>query len=418
MLNVVYVSPYYGAMTPRFVAALAQTPGVRLSLVRTGTLAGLGPSLRKRIAADYRVDNCFDVDELAEAVQWLGNALGGVHRLIATYEQLQVPVADVRERLGIEGMGGEAARNFRDKARMKEVLRAAGLPVAKHARVESVADGVAFGEEVGFPLVLKPLAGAGSVATLRVEDAAELRRLLEQACPTAASPWQCEEFITGRERSFEAISVDGDPVFASLTRYDPPPLHVLENPWIQWTVLLPREIERPAYNETRRIGFAALKALGMTTAMSHMEWFRRPDGSIVIGEVAARPPGAMILQQLSYAHDTPFLPRWADLMVNNRFSLPPRKYAAGAAFFRAQGPGAGGGGGRIVGIEGLAEAQKRVGHLVVEANLPRVGQFTRSSYEGEGQAVVRHEDTAVVEEALATLISTVRIICSDKPQDP
>ena len=54
-----------------------------------------------------------------------------------------------------------------------------------------------------------------------------------------------EEFITGDEHSFEVVSVAGKPVWHSLTRYDPPPLDVLRNPWIQWTVLLPREIEAP-----------------------------------------------------------------------------------------------------------------------------------------------------------------------------
>lgn len=410
MRNVVFVSPFYGATTPRFVAALARQPDTRLSLVRMGGLEALGPQVRGQIFADYRVDNCFDVDQLCQAVTWLGKQMGGVDALLATYEQMQEPVAMAREKLGIEGMGSEAARNFRDKARMKQVLREAGLPVARHARVTSPAEGLAFAQQVGFPLVFKPLAGAGSVATLRVNNANELQSVLDQARPSAANPWQCEEFVTGIERSFETISINGEPVFSSLTRYDPPPLTVLENPWIQWTVLLPREVEHPAYNETRRVGFGALKALGMRTGISHMEWFRRPDGAVVIGEIAARPPGAQILNLMSYAHDCRFLDRWAELMVHGRFSMPPRKYAAGAVFFRGQGPGAGGAGGRVVAVHGLKEAQEKVGHLVVEASLPRVGMFSRSSYEGEGVAIVRHPDTAVVEDALRTLIRSVRVV--------
>jgi hypothetical protein len=38
-------------------------------------------------------------------------------------EQLQVLLAQVRERLGITGMDVRTARNFRDKAQMKSVLR-------------------------------------------------------------------------------------------------------------------------------------------------------------------------------------------------------------------------------------------------------------------------------------------------------
>ena len=112
---------------------------------------------------------------------------------------------------------------------------------------------------------------------------------------------------------------------------------------------------------------------------------------------------------ISFAHDTDFLARWASLAAVGKFEMPPRRFAAGVAFFRGQGPGAGGQGGRIVAVHGLEQAQRELGHLVVDAKLPQVGQFSNSSYEGEGFAIVRHADTAVVEKALRVLVSTVRV---------
>ena len=35
----------------------------------------------------------------------------------------------------------------------------------------------------------------------------------------------------------------------SLTHYYPTPLEVLRNPWIQWSVVLPREIDDPRYDD-------------------------------------------------------------------------------------------------------------------------------------------------------------------------
>ena len=58
--------------------------------------------------------------------------LGSVDRLLAILENLQVPLGEVRERLGIPGMGAEVARNFRDKDQMKRVFEQAGLPCARH----------------------------------------------------------------------------------------------------------------------------------------------------------------------------------------------------------------------------------------------------------------------------------------------
>ena len=60
-------------------------------------------------------------------------------------------------------------------------------------------------------------------------------------------------------------------------------------------------------------------------------------------------------------------------------------------------------------IHGLDEAQKRVGSVVVEANLPKVGMGRRPGYEGEGWVIVKHPETEVVKKALKILITTIRV---------
>jgi hypothetical protein len=60
-------------------------------------------------------------------------------------------------------------------------------------------------------------------------------------------PALAEEFLRGREFSFETITIDGQVRFESATRYYPAPLEVMETPWIQWVVVLPRSIDGPDY---------------------------------------------------------------------------------------------------------------------------------------------------------------------------
>jgi hypothetical protein len=141
----------------------------------------------------------------------------------------------------------------------------------------------------------------------------------------------------------------------------------------------------------------------MRTGLTHMEWFRRRDGSIAISEVAARPPGAQFTTLMSYAHDKDMYQAWVELMVFDRFDVPARKYSAGAAYLRGQGQG------RVKAIRGLEEAQKELGPLVVEARLPQLGAAQKDGYEGEGFVIVRHEDSAVVEKALKRMIELVRV---------
>jgi hypothetical protein len=403
MPSVVFVAPFFAETTLRFVNAAAELDGVRLGLVSQNSPEQLPGALRSKLSAHWRVDDALEPARIAAAVHELAGRIGPCERLLGALEQLQVPLAEVREALGIPGMGVEAARNFRDKARMKDVLRQAGVDCAKHRLASSITEAFEFARAVGFPLVVKPPAGAGARHTLRVEGRSQLEEALALMTPSPQRPVLLEEFITGEEHSFDTVSVRGRPVWHSLTHYRPGPLEVMENPWIQWTVLLPREVDHPRYDDIREVAFRALRALGMGSGLSHLEWFRRRDGRVAVSEVAARPPGAQFTTLISYAHDLDFYSAWARLMIEERFEPPPRRFAAGIAFLRGQGRGT------VRAIHGLDRAQETLGDLVAEVRLPRAGQPPSGDYEGDGFVVLRHPETAVVDEGLKRLVQLVRV---------
>jgi phosphoribosylaminoimidazole carboxylase (NCAIR synthetase) len=336
------------------------------------------------------------VDELRRRGQ-------GVHLLLGTFEELQVPLGRVRDHFGLPGMGREVAENFRDKSRMKDVLRAHGLPCARHALVRSQAEATAFVEEVGFPVIVKPPAGSGSRGTFRIQAWDDLTSLFAQMPPAPGEPTLVEEFIVGEEHSFDSIALGGEVVWHSINHYFPSALEVLREPWIQWCVLLPREVDGPRYEGIRAVAGPALKALGMKTGLSHMEWFLRPDGSVAISEVGARPPGARFVDLISWAHDFDLFRAWAETVVFARFTPRPRPYAAGAAYLRGQGRG------HVRSVRGLEEVVRELGPLVVEARLPQVGQTPSGGYEGEGYVIVRHPETEVVKDALWKVVTRVRV---------
>jgi hypothetical protein len=243
------------------------------------------------------------------------------------------------------------------------------------------------------------------VATFRAASARELDDALAAAPPAPGSPVLLEEFVTGDEHSLETISIDGRPVWHSLTHYHPTPLEVVRNPWIQWCVVLPREVDDPRYDDIKQVAAGALAALGMTTGLSHMEWFRRRDGSLAVGEVGARPPGAQITTLVSRSTDTDFVRAWAELMVFGTFTPPVRKYAAGIAYLRGQGPEHG----HVRAIHGLDRLSDRTRALLMDVQLPYVGAPKRPTYEGDGWMLARHAETAPVVEALREIVSTVRV---------
>jgi len=398
-----FVAPYLLNTTMQFVEAAARLPGVSMALITCEPVDRVPPGLRESLAGHWRIDDPLDAGQIAGAVQGLSGQLGPVQRLLAVLEQLQVPLAQVREHLGVPGMDVVTARNFRDKAQMKTVLRAAGVPCARHRLAGSAADAQSFAAEVGFPLVVKPPAGAGAKSTFRLDDRGDLTAWLDTIPPSPDRPALIEEFLTGEEGSYDSVMVDGQVVWDSVSDYLPAPLEVLRHPWMQWVVRLPRDIGGPEYKGIRAVAPTALRALGLHTGLTHMEWFRRPDGTVAVSEVGARPPGAQITSMLCYAHDFDLYTAWARLMVEGTFEPPERKWAAGTVYLRGQGAG------QVKATRGLDGLPPEVSSLVVDSRLPRPGQPSTGSYEGDGYITVRHPDTAVVTRALKTLVTTVRV---------
>ncbi|MGE0707182.1 MAG: acetyl-CoA carboxylase biotin carboxylase subunit family protein [Planctomycetota bacterium] len=404
MKHVVFVAPFFGSTMMKCLLALTELEDVKVGVITHEPEEHVPPALRRALAGHFRVKDALDADQLALATHAFQREWGRVDRLLGYLEQLQLPLAQARDAVGVEGMDTATARRFRDKNVMKQAMAEAGLPVARQALIHGAEDARRFVAAVGYPIVLKPTDGLGTKDTLRAGDEGELYKALNRLMPSPKRPVQAEQFVTGAEHTFESVSIDGEVVWSSSTYYLPGPLQVLENPWMQYCVLLPREEDPPHVEAFRPLNHAALRSLGMRTGMSHMEWFLPKGGSPVISEVAARPPGVNIMAMNGLAAEVDFWAKWARLMVHKEWEMPARRWACGCAFLRGQGRGR-----AVVAIEGLEETLSQLGGLVASASLPKVGQPRSSHYEGEGWVLVRDETTQGVVEALRKVITQVKL---------
>ena len=210
--------------------------------------------------------------------------------------------------------------------------------------------------------------------------------------------------MQGREFSFETLTLGGKPREGSISHYVPSCLEVLENEWIQWVCLLPREISGAPYDAARKMGVRAIEALGLDDGMTHMEWFERTDGSLAIGEIAQRPPGANITRMTGLVHGIDPYRTWARAVVDGEQDAPwARTAAAGCAFLRGMGRG------HVAGVTGLHEIHEAMSPWIAEADIPVVGAPKKDGYEGDGYIVVQHAKTDVVKAMLKTIVETVRI---------
>ena len=133
-----------------------------------------------------------------------------------------------------------------------------------------------------------------------------------------------------------------------------------------------------------------LRALNFQTGFTHMEWFRKPDGEVVFGEIACRPPGARSVDVMNYASDTDLFAGWAESVARGQFTQKvERRYNAVIIYKRAQGQG------RIQRVEGLERLLSKYGEHVVVIDLLPPGSERRNWKQtllADGYLIVRHPD--------------------------
>src|SRR5689334_9695284 len=363
-MRAVFLAPSYPPEMQQYTRGLAEV-GVDVFGVGDTPVGALPGSLKAHLADYLQVPRLLDDDDVVARVHaWMrGRA---VDRVLANWEVMVLTAARLRERFGVPGMSVDAVNGFRDKQLMKERVAAAGLRVPRAERVRTMTEARAAAEQIGYPLILKPIAGAGSADTHKVNDDAELETTLKKMLHVGEA--SCEEFIAGEEFTFDTVCVEGKPAFMNVAHYLPKPLIARTNEWISPVIITVRDLAQPKLAKGIALGKAVLDALGMGDGFTHMEWFLTPKGEAVFGEIGCRPGGAHLVDQMNYTCDVDLFREWARSVCWGHFAAPTtRKYNAAIIFKRAKGQG------RIARITGLDEFMRKYGEHVVEQRLLPVG---------------------------------------------
>src|SRR5690606_27778022 len=148
----------------------------------------------------------------------------------------------------------------------------------------------------------------------------------------------------------------------------PPPIIARSVESVSPVIITVRDMDQPRLQAGIELGRGVLDALGMGDGFTHMEWFRKPDGEVVFGEIGCRPGGAHLVDQMNYTGDIDLFREWARVSCWRDFqATTERKYNAAIIFKRAKGRG------RITRIEGLRKFMAEHGEHVVEERLLRPG---------------------------------------------
>jgi len=385
-MRVVFLGPCFPTEMMEYTRGLAEVGATVLGVGDTPREA-LPQKVRPYLADYLHVPRILDEDDVMERVsRWLGGRT--VDRVLANWEPLVILAARLRDRWGMPGMSADVVRGFRDKELMKERVRAAGLRVPRSRRVRTEHEVREAVEAIGYPLILKPIAGAGSADTYRVRSAAELEPVIAamRGIPEAS----CEEYVEGEEFTFDTVCIGGKPAYENIAAYLPKPIEMRSIEWISPVIITVRDMYQARLAAGVDLGRKVLTALGMGDGFTHMEWFLTPRGEAVFGEIGGRPGGAHLVDQMNYTSDIDLFREWARVACFQRYEAPTaRKYNCGIIFKRAQGQG------KISRITGLGDWLRDAGPWMVEEKLLRPGTPRRNwknTLLSDGHVVVRHPD--------------------------
>ena len=385
-LRVLMLSPGYPAEMPYFTRGLAQ---VGAEVVGLGDQpAGALPEVaRAHLAHHLQVATLWDEAAVVREVQRFASQVR-IDRVECLWEPGMILAARLREALGLPGMTVEETVPFRDKEVMKRRLDAAGIRTPRHARASTAAAVREAADRIGYPVIVKPIAGAGSADTWRCDSRSDLEAAIGRI--RHVEEVSVEEFVEAEEFTFDTICADGRLLFENVCWYKPRPLEQRQLEWVSPQSFALRDLGRPEIQGGREMGRRVLDALGFRTGFTHMEWYRKHDGETVFGEIGARPPGARLVDIMNYCTDNDTYVGWAEAACYGRTSrVFERKWNVAVTFKRAQGQG------RIQRIEGLDRLRAEYGPCFVEVNLTPIGaprRDWRNTLVGDGYIVVRHPD--------------------------
>lgn len=385
-MNVLMIAPGYPDEMPLFCRGLA-THGASVFGISDVPAVHLPEMTRRHLSGYLQTSMLNQEDTVVREVtaHWSGLTFD---RVICLWEPGVVLAAKLRVALGVGGMSVDDAIAFRNKDIMKARVAAAGIRTPMHRGATTAAGVRAAAEEIGYPLIVKPIDGAGSMDTFRVDDAKELEAAIKRM--PHIDHVNVEEFIEAEEFTFDTICIDGQMQFFNVGFYRPRPLAARTNEWISPQTLCLRDVGSDWVKDGVQMGADVLKAMNPGNAFTHMEWYRKSDGEVVFGEIAARPPGARTVDLMNYVSDIDLYMGYAEAELKGTFSLDvTRKYNAINIFKRAQGHGT------IRRISGLENLVQRFSEHIVHVDLLPVGAPRRDwilTLISDGYLTIRHPD--------------------------
>ncbi|MFE5918784.1 ATP-grasp domain-containing protein [Streptomyces sp. NPDC056468] len=265
-----------------------------------------------------------DLDALLPEVERLHSVLG-FDGVITSCDYYLPTVARIAGRLGLPGPGPEAVENACRKDATRRVLADAGLPGPRFAVHEEWADLVRAANEIGYPLVVKPVDLCAGMFVRRVDDEAQLSSAVRALAdfPVNARGQRrtpavlLEELLDGPEVSVETVSYAGAVHLVGVTDKSLGGAPA----FIETGHMFPAALSLADIEAAEQTTLGALKALGLTDGVvAHTEVKLTSAGPRVV-EVNPRPAGNRITELVRHVTGIDLAAAFVDVALGRRPDL-------------------------------------------------------------------------------------------------
>lgn len=262
--------------------AIARARGYEVTFVRSAQLAGYadaGALDRAAAQADRVVAmaNSADPRALLDAMRRL-HAVHPIDAFVCPWELPVAATASVAARLAVPFTSAGAVDCCRNKPMARELLRQGAVPSAAFATAMNPDEALAAAARIGFPLVLKPASGTGSMMASVCRDAASLREALAQywrtldAEPPAmqhllAGPLLLEEWLDGHMVSAELVADSAGLRVLTITDRQ----RGRDNEILELGSMMPADLEPAQRDAVAAYALTAAQALGLDLGIFHLE---------------------------------------------------------------------------------------------------------------------------------------------------
>ncbi len=215
----------------------------------------------KRAVADRVIDLDFTrTDELCRVLGAL-HAERPVRCVLSMTERGLLPAAVAGRHLGLPGTAVETVARLRDKAAMRTCL-ADSRDAVPAVTGRSVADVLAFGAAHGYPCVVKPVDGSGSLGVVRVDRPQEVAATVAEQRGAA---FLVEAFLAGPEYSVETLSAGGRHQVVAITE------KFLSSGFVEVGHVVPARVPAPVAATLGAAAVELLDRVGLRDGAGHTE---------------------------------------------------------------------------------------------------------------------------------------------------